>query len=64
MKRKNSEGDYEFGVYEVYYDEKGNVSSWTTKSLTPTCSSAEDLEHEMNVMMKAFKQETIEYKEE
>ncbi len=64
MKKKNSEGSFEYGIYEVYYDENGKVSSWTQESLTPVYSSSDDLEYEMKVMMEAFKKETLEYKEE
>lgn len=28
MKRKNESGEYDFGIYEVYYDKNGNVESW------------------------------------
>jgi hypothetical protein len=51
-------------MYEVYYDENGKVSSWTKESLTPVCSSSDDLEYEMKVMMEAFKKDTLEYKKE
>lgn len=64
MKRKNSEGTFEYGIYEVYYDENGKVSSWTQESLTPVCSSSNDLEYEMKFMMEAFKNDTLEYIEE
>ena len=64
MKKKNSEGSFDFGIYEVYYDENGKVSSWTQESLTPVGSSSDDLEYKMKVMMEAFKKETLEYKEE
>lgn len=64
MKKKNSEGSFDFGIYEVYYDENGKVSSWTQESMTPVCSSSDDLEYEIKVMMEAFKKETLEFKEE
>lgn len=61
MKRKNEIGEYEFAIYEVYYDEAGNVNGWTENPLTPTCSSAEDLHHELTVMMEAFAKGTLDY---
>ena len=64
IKRKNSEGGFEFGIYEVFFDENGKVSGYTQESLTPVCSSSEDLEYEMKVMMKAFKSDILEYKDE
>jgi hypothetical protein len=63
MKRKNETGEYEFGIYEVYYDEKGNIESWTENSITPTCASEEDLNSELVLMLEAFKKETILYRE-
>jgi hypothetical protein len=64
MKRKNEIGEYEFAIYEVYYDETGNVSGWTENPLTPTCASEEDLLHELTIMIEAFKKETLNYDKE
>ena len=61
MKRRNEIGEYEFAVYEVYYDEGGNLCGWTENPLTPTCLSEDDLRHELTIMMEAFKKETLEY---
>jgi hypothetical protein len=60
MKRKNDAGIYDFGIHEVYYDEHGNINSWTENPLTPTCSSEEDLQYELTKMMEAFKQEALQ----
>ena len=49
MKRKNSEGDYDFGIYEVYYDDNGKVKGWTEDSMTPVCSSSDDLKYERTI---------------
>lgn len=62
MKRLNSDGKFEFGIYEVFYDEQGNVKSSTRDSLTPTCSSEEDLKYELEIMMEAFRKETLLYR--
>lgn len=63
MKRMNESGEYDYGIHEVFYDEKGEVSFWTLESLTPVCSSEEDLMQELHLMLEALKQETILYKE-
>lgn len=63
MKKLNDSNEYEFGIYEVYYDENGNINGWTDNSLTPTCSSEEDLLHEFEMMKQAFAKETLLYKE-
>ncbi len=62
MKRLNNEGKYEFGIYEVYYDDNNYVQGWTENSLTPVCSSEEDLLYELELMKEAFKKESLTYK--
>jgi len=64
MKRKNESGEYDYGIHEVFYDENGKVIFWTLESLTPVCPSEEGLMDELHLMLKAFKEETIVYKEE
>ena len=61
MKRENNEGQFEFGIYEVFYDDNGKVIASTENSLTPVCDSEEDLRIELNIMMKAFDKETLTY---
>lgn len=64
MKRKNELGEFEFGIYEVYYDEAGKKISCTEKSLTPLCPSPDDLLHELTLMMEAFKDDTLTFGED
>ena len=64
IKRMTEIGEYEFAIYEVYYDEAGNVSRWTENPLTPNCLSEDALRHELTIMMEAFKKETLEYNKE
>jgi hypothetical protein len=59
MKHLNEEGNYEFGIYEVYYDDNGKVVGWTAESLTPVFESEKVLQEELNNMMQAFKEETL-----
>jgi hypothetical protein len=61
MKKLNEQGEYEFGIYEVYYDDNGKVISYTMDSLTPVSSSAEGLEEEIEIMKRAFKEEVLTY---
>ncbi|GAA3916511.1 hypothetical protein GO495_19595 [Chitinophaga oryziterrae] len=61
MKKLNEQGEYEFGIYEVYYDDNGKVISYTMDSLTPVRSSAEGLEEEFETMKRAFKEEVLTY---
>lgn len=65
MRREVAPGEFEYGIYEVYYDDEGNVSGYTKNSMTPTVDSVEDLKYELEIrMMKAFDLETIDYLEE
>ncbi|MES2543334.1 MAG: hypothetical protein V4548_00495 [Bacteroidota bacterium] len=63
MKRKNSDGTFDFGIYEVFYDENGKANGWSENSLTPVCDSEDDLKQEMNIMINAFEKETLLYEE-
>lgn len=62
MKRKISESEFEFGIYEVYYDDNGRVKGYTENSMTPVVHTAEGLKYELEIMMKAFDKEVLEYK--
>ncbi|MET3878841.1 hypothetical protein [Chitinophaga sp. OAE865] len=64
MKRKNKSGEYEFGIYEVYYDEEGNIESWTENPVTPVCSSGDGLLYELNLMIDALKKDILVYRED
>lgn len=64
LKRKNESGEYEFGIYEVYYDNNENIESWTENPLTPVCASEEGLLEEMNLMLDALKKDTLIYKQD
>lgn len=61
MKREINPKEFEFGIYEVYYDDNGKVNSWTEESLTPTCDSEEGLFIELELMKEAFKKEILLY---
>lgn len=62
--KKEFRRSFEFGIYEVFYDENDKVSSWTQESLIPVCPSSDGLAYEMKVMMEAFNKDILEYKEE
>ncbi len=61
MKKKNDQGQFDFGVYEVFYDDNGKIARWTENSVTPTCESEDDLKSEIKIMMDAFDKETLTY---
>jgi len=64
MKREISENEFEFGIYEVYYNENGKINGWTEESIVPVVDNKEGLKNEMEEMLKAFNSETILYTEE
>jgi hypothetical protein len=64
MKRKNDEGQFDYAIYEVFYDDNGKVTGWTKDPLTPICGSVEGLMEELKIMMVAFDKETLIYEEE
>ena len=61
MKRKNDRGQFDFGIYEVFFDEHGKVKGHTEKSLGIVCNSEDDLKEELKIMMEAFDKETLTY---
>jgi hypothetical protein len=61
MKRKNDQGQFDFGIYEVFYDDQGEAETWTENSLIPTCESEADLKTELKIMMHAFEKEVLIY---
>lgn len=61
MKRKNDQGQFDFGIYEVFYDDNGKVIGSTENPLTPVCDSPDDLRQELKIMMDAFDKETLTY---
>lgn len=63
MRQKNQDDEYEYGIYEVYYDSKDKMYAHTELSLTPTCTSVDDLREELNIMLRAFELETLEHSE-
>jgi hypothetical protein len=62
MKREVSKENFEYGIYEVYYNDDGTVSGYTLDSLVPVTESVEGLQFEMEKMKKAFDLETLDYK--
>ena len=63
MKRKTSESEFEFGIFEVYYNEDGSIKGHTENSLTPVVDNLVGLKHEIEIMLKAFDQEVLDLKE-
>ena len=62
MKRKIDQSNFEFGIYEVFYDQNGIIKGYTENSLTPTTESPEDLKFELDRMKEAFDKEVLDFK--
>jgi hypothetical protein len=61
MKREVSKDEFEFGIYEVYYNEDGTIKGYTQDSVVPVVDSADGLNHELRVMLKAFDKDVLKY---
>ena len=63
MKREVSKGEFEFGIYEVYYNEDSTIKGYTQDSIVPVVDSADGLKHELGIMLKAFDKDVLNYEE-
>jgi len=62
MKKLNDHGNYELGIYEVYYDINRQVIGWTDQPVTPSATTEKELLLEIEQMQLAFKEETLLHK--
>ena len=63
MKREVSQNEFEFGIYEVFYNEDGTIKGYTQDSLVPVVDSIHGLKQELGVMLKAFDKDVLNYEE-
>lgn len=59
MKTLNENGNFEFGIYEVYYDPNRKVVGWTEEPVTPLFPSENELLQDLKKMQQAFREETL-----
>lgn len=60
VKTKIADGEFEFGIHEVFYDDSGNIEGMTEKSVVPACPSVEGLKYELEErIMKSFEEDTL-----
>jgi len=52
--------DY-YGIYEVYYNNNGQIVAWSAKSMCPEQESAEELIEMLEMMLRADEENTLEY---
>ena len=56
----NGEIEYQLGIYEIYYDDNGNVNGWTQE---PVAVVGDDLEWTLNKMQECLGKPILEYEE-
>ncbi len=44
---------YEYSIHEVYYNENGSINSWTENSISAYGDSKEELQEDLQLMLKA-----------
>jgi hypothetical protein len=47
-------------VYPVYYDDRGNIRSWSERPFSPEAESLEELRTNLELMLDALEKEIIE----
>jgi len=63
-KRHLDSDNISYQVYEVYYDDKGKVESWTENPVEPYGETAEELREDIRYFLQAFRRPILELKEE
>lgn len=62
-KRHLDSNNVSYQVHEVYYDDEGNVESWTENPVEPYGETAEALREEIRYFLQAFRRPILELKE-
>lgn len=53
-----------FGIYEVYYDDNGNITSCTIEPMDPYGTTVDDLKECLTMMQKAFSFPVLDYEKD
>lgn len=53
--------EYTYGIHEVYYDEDGNVETWTVEPTYPHGDSIEDIKWSLKHMAKCLEHPVLDY---
>jgi len=53
IQRENDDGTIEFGIHEVYYENK-SITAWSNDSIKLLSDSYENLEHMKDLYIQAF----------
>jgi hypothetical protein len=61
MKRVFENGDSEYGIHEVYYDNNDKVKAWTENAIAPTGDDIKELKQTLERMALAAKKPILDY---
>jgi hypothetical protein len=61
MKRRYEDGAVLFGVYEVFYDEKGKIAYWTQDPVGNSYDSLKELKEDLSWQMSATGERVLDY---
>lgn len=50
-----------YGIYEVYYDDNGDIDGWTETTMEPSGESLDDLKEDMRYMCAALENPVLDY---
>ena len=57
----NGKRDVSFGIYEIFFDEKGKLEGWTEDSVEPHGDTLKDLKTDLKWMTQAFNKPILDY---
>jgi hypothetical protein len=60
MKRKTEEGEW-YDIHEVFYDEQSGKLSWTENAISPGGETIDELQKELQRMLKALDKPVLDY---
>jgi len=62
MRRKHPDDKtVDYGVYEVFYDEKGKIEGWTEEMICPTGETLKELIDDFKLYKQAFSRPILDY---
>jgi hypothetical protein len=61
LKKLDPEGNYLYGIYEVYFDEDGTIMGHTDEALSPMELSVKELKQTLKAMTKGADSEILDF---
>ncbi len=63
LKKLDMEGNYQYGIYEVYFDDDGTIMGHTDEALSPMELSINELKQTLKAMIKGLDKEILNFME-